>query len=94
MNITETKEGVKIDLHVKPRSPKFRISTTEEEIVIHSTEEPVKGRVNKQIIKELSKLFHAKIEITHGSTSRQKQILIKDVKKTYVAQLLEKQNQI
>ena len=92
MKINETKDGTIIEVFVKPNQPKFKITTENDEILISSTEEPVKGKVNKEIIKELSKLFHAKVELVSGSTSRQKLLLIKDVKKTEVEQLLHHEN--
>ena len=81
MSINETKDGVIITIFVKPNSPKFQIELDGNEIVVHSTEEPVKGKVNKEIIKEFSKLFHTKVEIIFGATSRQKKLLIKDAGK-------------
>ncbi len=53
-----------------------------DEIVVYSTEEPVKGKVNKEIIKELTKLLHAKVELASGFTSKEKQLFVKrDAKK-------------
>ena len=90
MSINETKDGVIITVFVKPNSPKFRIELEGDEIVVHCTEEPVKGKVNKELVKELSRLFHAKVELVSGSTSRQKQLMIKGVGKKQVEQLLHK----
>jgi len=92
MKINETKDGTIIEVFVKPNQPKFKIATENDEILISSTEEPVKGKVNKEIIKQLSKLFHAKVELTSGSTSRHKTLLIKDAKKTEIEQLLHNQS--
>jgi uncharacterized protein YggU (UPF0235/DUF167 family) len=50
MSITQTKNGVIITIFVKPKAPKFKIGYDGEEIVVHCTEEPVKGKVNKEII--------------------------------------------
>ncbi len=76
MSIKETKDGTIITIFVKPNSPKFSVELDGGEIVVHSTEEPVKGKVNKEIIKEISKLFCAKVEITSGKTSKQKKLLV------------------
>jgi uncharacterized protein (TIGR00251 family) len=89
MKLTETKDGTIIEIFVKPGSPKFDIKIDGDEILIFSTEEPVKGKVNKEIIKELSKLFQAKVELISGVTSKQKQLLIKGVEKSKVGQLLQ-----
>ena len=88
MSIKETKDGVSITIFVKPNSPKFKVEIDGGEIVVHSTEEPVKGRVNKEIIKEFSKLLNAKVEIATGATSRQKQLFVQGMDKNQVEQLL------
>jgi len=92
MSIKETKNGVIITVFVKPNSPKFRIELDGDEIVAHCTEEPVKGKVNKEIIKEFTKLFHTKVEIVFGATSRQKKLLIKDAERKEIERLLHKES--
>jgi uncharacterized protein (TIGR00251 family) len=88
MSIKETKNGVIITVFVKPNAPKFSIELDGDEIVVHSTEEPEKGKVNKQIIKEFSKLLHAKVELASGAASRQKQLFVQGITKTQTEQLL------
>jgi uncharacterized protein len=88
MSIKETKDGVLLTLYVKPNSPRFQISLEAGEIVVHSTQEPIKGKVNKEIIKELTKLLHAKVELASGATCRQKQFLVLNVEKDFVLQIL------
>ena len=88
MSIAEGNDGVVLTIFVKPNSANFKIEVDGNEIVVHSTEEPVKGKVNKQIIKELSKLFHTKVEFVSGATSRQKQLFIKGMDKQQAEQLL------
>ncbi|MGA2682785.1 MAG: DUF167 family protein [Candidatus Bathyarchaeia archaeon] len=88
MSITETKDGTIITIFVKPNSPKFVVELEGDEIVVHSTEEPVKGKVNKEILKEFSKLLHAKVEVASGATSRQKQLFVQGLTKNKVEQLL------
>jgi uncharacterized protein len=89
MSITETKDGVVITIFVKPNSPKFKVEFDGTEIVLHCTEEPVKGKVNKEIIKQLTKLLDAKVEFASGLTSKQKQLFVKDVSKSQIEQLLK-----
>jgi len=81
MSITETKDGVIISVFVKPNSAKFKIERDGNEIVLHCTEEPVKGKVNKEIIKELSKLLHTEVELVSGATSRQKKLFVRGLQK-------------
>ncbi len=92
MKITETKNGTIIEVFVKPNQPKFNIKIDGDEIIIFCTEEPVKGKVNKELIKELSKLFHAQIEIISGLTSKQKRLLIKNISKKEAENLLQTEN--
>jgi uncharacterized protein (TIGR00251 family) len=89
MSIKETVDGVLITIFVKPNSPKFAIELKDDEIIVSATEEPEKGRVNKEIIKELTRLFHTKIEIVSGATSRQKQLAV-GLKKAELEQFLKK----
>jgi uncharacterized protein (TIGR00251 family) len=84
MSITETKDGVILSVFVKPNSAKFKIELDADEIVLHCTEEPVKGKVNKEIIKELSKLLHIEVELVSGATSRQKKLFVKGLRKKQV----------
>jgi len=89
MSITETKDGVTLKVFVKPNSPKFKIEFDGTEIVVYSTEEPVKGKVNKEIIKEFTKLLHSKVELASGFTSKEKQLVVKGIEKQQVEQLLK-----
>ena len=88
MNIKETKDGAKITIYVKPNSPKFKIELDGDEIVVHSTEEPAKGKVNKEIIKEFSRLLHARVDLASGATSRQKQLFVQGITKSQAEKLL------
>ena len=88
MKTNETKNGTIIEVFVKPNQPKFNIKIEGDEIIISCTEEPIKGKVNKEIIKELSKRFHAKVELVSGATSKQKRLLVACAAKKEVEQLL------
>jgi uncharacterized protein (TIGR00251 family) len=81
MKLTETKDGTVIEVFVKPNQSKFKVTIDGDELVVFSTEEPVKGKVNKEIVKELSKFFNNRVELVSGSTSRQKLLLIRGVGK-------------
>ncbi len=48
----------------------------------------MKGKVNKEIIKEISKLFYAKVEIVAGETSKQKKLLVMGKGKKEIENLL------
>jgi hypothetical protein len=88
MSIKEVKDGAIITIFVKPSSPKFKIEREGNEIVVYTTEEPKKGRVNKEILKEFSKLLHVKVELAGGATSREKHLFVVGVSKIQAEQLL------
>jgi uncharacterized protein (TIGR00251 family) len=88
MRLTETKDGTIIDVFVKTNQPRFKLAIDGENLLVCSTEAPVRGKVNKELIKELSRLFRAKVELVSGSTSRQKKLIVKGVGKAEVEQLV------
>ena len=79
LKILKTDRGVILNVYVKPNSKKFKIIADNNEFVVFCRESPEKGNVNKELIKELSRLFHKKVEIAAGFTSKQKKILVKDI---------------
>ena len=81
MNLTETKDGTVVEVFVKPNQREFKILLEGEDIIVSAKEEPTKNRVNKEIIKELSKLFHASVKLASGATSRKKKFIIEDLTK-------------
>jgi uncharacterized protein len=89
MSIAETKDGVILTIFVKPNSAKFKVEFDGNEIVVHSTEEPVKGKVNKEIIKEFTKFLNTKVEFAAGLTSKQKQLFVSGITKQQVENLLK-----
>ena len=81
MKVTETKDGAIVEIYVKPKSQKFEVLLEGGEVVVRCTEEPVKGKVNKELLKALSKFFHTNVELVSGATSRQKRLLLKGMTK-------------
>ena len=89
MKIVETKEGCILDVSVKPRSREFKVALEADEIVIRSTKEPVEGKVNKELVKELSRLFHRQVELVSGFTSKDKKLFVEGARKSEVEDLLK-----
>jgi uncharacterized protein (TIGR00251 family) len=89
MKISETKIGLVIEVFVKPKSERFEVLIEGDEVVVRCTEEPVKSKVNKELLKALSKFFHTNVEMVSGATSRQKRLLIKNISKNQVETLLQ-----
>lgn len=90
MSVKEIRTGVIITIFVKPNAANFSIKVDGSDIVVQATEEPNKGKANKEILKEFSKIFHAKVELLSGATSRQKQICILGITKKDAEELLVK----
>ncbi len=88
-NIEETAKGVLLRVYVKPRSANFDIRFDGDEIVAFCRENPVQGRVNKEIVKELTKLLRMQIQLVSGATSKQKVFLIANAKKDQVERALK-----
>ena len=88
MRINEVKDGVILDVNVKPNSKEFKIVVEGDDIVVFCVEAPVKGKVNKELVKEFSRLFHSKVELVSGFTSKQKKLLIRGFRKSEVERIL------
>ena len=74
---------------MKPNSKQFQIKVEDDELVVLCKETPVKGKVNRELIKELSKLFKRRVEVVSGFSSRQKRVLVKDIEENQVLQVLD-----
>jgi len=88
MKLQETAQGVVLDVHVKPNSKKFRVKLDEDELVVSCREAPVKGKVNKELLKQFSRLFNRRVELVSGFTSRQKKLLISNIEAEEVNRVL------
>jgi len=77
--IKEIEDGILVDTEVSPNASKFEISgynTWRERIEIRIKALPQKGKANKEIIKEFSKLTRNQVEIISGLKSHQKTLKI------------------
>jgi uncharacterized protein len=90
MSIKETKDGTIITIYVKPNSAKFNIEREGDEILVYAIGQPEKGKVNKEIIKEVSNFFGFKVEIVSGLTSRQKILFLSGATKEQIENTLKK----
>ena len=91
MKIQKTKFGVILEVYVKPKSKDFKIVAADNEIVVFCREEPVKGKVNRELIKEFSRLFNRKVKLVFGFASKQKKLLIEDIEKSEIERRLSLQ---
>jgi uncharacterized protein (TIGR00251 family) len=88
MKLQETAQGVVLDVHVKPKSKKFRVEVDGDEVVVSCREAPLKGKANRELLKQLSRLFGRKVELVSGFTSRQKRFLVSDIGAEEVKRIL------
>jgi len=77
--LLKVSDGVVVSVFVKPNSKRFELRVEGDELVVLCRESPVKGRVNKELIKELSKVLKKRVEVVAGFTSRQKKVLIRGI---------------
>lgn len=76
LELRQVSGGVVAAVFVKPNSKQFQLKVEDDTLVALCRENPVKGRVNKELIKELSRIFKKRVEIIAGFTSKQKTVLI------------------
>jgi len=79
MKLQKVSDGVVVAVLVKPNSKVFQLKVEGDELIVSCRESPVKGRVNKELIKELSRIFKKRVDIAAGFTSKQKKVLITDI---------------
>lgn len=77
MKLVKSAEGVILEVYVKPKSKEFKILLENDKLVVFSHEAPLKGRVNKELVKELSRFFKRRVDIVSGLTSSNKRVLVK-----------------
>jgi uncharacterized protein (TIGR00251 family) len=90
MKLQKVSNGVVVGVFVKPNSRVFQLRVEGDELVAFCRESPVKGRVNEELIKKLSKLFKRRVDIVSGFTSKQKRILIADISTDDASAILSK----
>jgi uncharacterized protein (TIGR00251 family) len=66
-------------VHVKPNSKEFRLTIQYDELVVFCSEAPIRGKVNKELLKQFSRLFGRKVELISGFTSKEKKILVRSI---------------
>lgn len=80
--IKEIEGGILVDIEVSPNASKFEISgynIWRERIEIRIKAVPQKGKANKEIIKEFSKLTKNDVKIIAGLKSHQKTLKISKI---------------
>lgn len=88
MRLLETAQGVILVVYVKSNAKESRLELDDDKLVISCRNSPVKGKVNKELLKQLSRLFGRKVELISGFTSRKKKFLISNMKPEDVKKIL------
>jgi len=89
LRLTETSEGVLLEVHVKPSSRTFQLILEDDKLTVMCHEAPVKGKVNRELVKGLSRLFNRRVELVSGLTSRQKRVLLRDIRAVEAERVLK-----
>jgi uncharacterized protein (TIGR00251 family) len=88
LELQKVSDGVIITVFVKPNSKRFQLKIEGNELIVLCRESPVRGRVNKELIKELSRIFKRRADIVAGFTSKQKKVLIPNISADQVNAIL------
>lgn len=83
----------RIKIYVSPNSEKFSIKGFDEwrnAWLVNVKEKAEKGKANKELIAELSRLFGKEVRIIAGQHSREKVVEIADIDEKEVVQILKK----
>ena len=90
--VTPTKDGVILNIEVSPKSDKFRITgynQWRESVEVKIKALPQKGKANKEIINEFSKITKTTVEIVSGHKSHHKILKIYDTSQEELIKLLK-----
>lgn len=82
--IKEVHDGILVDIEVSPKSKKFEITgynEWRERIEIRLKSPPLKGKANKEIVNEFSKLTKSDVEIISGFKSHHKTLKLYNITK-------------
>ena len=83
--VTETKDGILVDIEVSPKSKKFEVTgynQWREKIEIKIKSVPQKGKANKEIINELYGITGLQVEIISGLKSQHKTLKVYNISKS------------
>ncbi|MEM3459315.1 MAG: DUF167 family protein [Candidatus Bathyarchaeia archaeon] len=90
MKISEVKDGSILEVYVKPSSKEFKVTVEEDEVVVFCKEEPFKGKVNRELVKEFSRLFGGRVELVSGFASKNKRLLVHGIGKSEIERILSR----
>lgn len=89
MILKETNEGLIIGVNVKPRSKNSKIEFIENKLIFFSKNQPIKGKVNKELVKALSEFSGVKVRILSGFKSNNKVLLLEKADKNRFLKIIK-----
>ena len=92
MVLKETKEGTLLLVYVQPKAKKNEIEGIDKwrsRLRVKVKAPPVSGKANKELLKFLSKLLGAEVEIVRGETGREKDLLVRGLSAKEVREKLD-----
>jgi len=78
--LKETKEGMLLLVYVQPKAKRNEIEGVDEwrgRLKVKIKAPPIGGKANKELVKFLSKVLGAEVELVRGETSREKDLVVK-----------------
>jgi len=75
--LKQTKNGVLIEVRVKPNSKRFALLRKGEKLILEVTSPPREGKANLEITRGLKRMFGRDTEIVKGFKGKEKVILVK-----------------
>lgn len=88
----ETKDGLIIEVRVKPNSKRFALTRKDDQLILEVTSPAQEGKANMEIVKGLKRLFGKDVEIVSGLRSRDKVILVRGANLSEVSSRLQSQS--
>lgn len=89
MILKETNEGLIIEVNVKPRSKNSKIEFIDNKLIFFSKNQPIKGRVNKELVRALSNFSGVTVRIFYGFKSNNKILLLEKVDKNKFLKIIK-----
>ncbi len=88
--LVETLQGTLVPIQVIPKGKKFAVVGFDEwglTLKVRVSENPEKGKANRELIEELEKFFNTKVKIVSGEKQRKKRLLVLATKSSVVKSL-------
>ena len=89
MILKETNEGLIIEVNVKPKSKKSKLEFIDNKVIFFSKNLPIKGRVNKELVRALSNFSGVEVRILSGLKSNNKILLLENIDKNRFLKIIK-----